>query len=56
MDDQLYHDRAKIISVYHDDTVRADIDLGLSIWIKRSEFINMNDLIVEKRHAIYREH
>ncbi|RMF66757.1 MAG: nuclease [Calditrichaeota bacterium] len=34
MDDQLYTYRAKIVSVYDGDTVHADIDLGLSTWIK----------------------
>lgn len=118
MDDQLYFYRAKIISVYDGDTVRADIDLGLSTWVKNEklrlarinapevrgnekqagiaardflreqvlekeviiettkdkkgkygryiteiwikdqtgEFININDLMVEKGHAIYQEY
>lgn len=30
--DNLYHYRAKVISVYDGDTVRANIDLGLDTW------------------------
>ncbi len=37
MDDQLYNYRAKIISVYDGDTVRADIDLGMTTWIKNEK-------------------
>lgn len=33
MDDQLYYYRAKVVSVYDGDTMRVDIDLGLSTWI-----------------------
>ncbi len=29
-----YRYRAKIVSVYDGDTVRADIDLGCSIWVR----------------------
>ncbi len=118
MEGQLYYYQSKIISVYDGDTVRADIDLGLSTWVKNEklrlarinapelrgdereagmaardflrehvleqdiiietmkdkkgkygryitelwlkdetgEFINVNDLMVEKGHAIYREY
>ncbi len=34
MDSNLYLYKAKIISVYDGDTCRADIDLGLKVWIK----------------------
>lgn len=33
MENYLYHYTARIVSVYDGDTVRADIDLGLSAWI-----------------------
>lgn len=118
MDEQLYNYRAKILSVYDGDTVRADIDLGFKTWITNEklrlarinapelrgddrdaglaardflasqildkdiiletlkdkqgkygrylaeiwvknpegEFINMNDLLVQKGHAIYQKY
>lgn len=34
MEDQLYNYRAKVVSVYDGDTVRADIDLGLKTWVR----------------------
>lgn len=37
MDSNLYLYRAKIISVYDGDTCRADIDLGLKVWIKNEK-------------------
>lgn len=33
-ENQLYHYRAQVVSVYDGDTVRADIDLGLSIFVR----------------------
>lgn len=35
METKLYHYRAKVVSVYDGDTVRADIDLGLRIWARK---------------------
>ena len=32
--DFLYHYKANIVSVYDGDTVTADIDLGMEVWIK----------------------
>lgn len=37
MDSNLYLYKAKIISVYDGDTCRADIDLGLKMWIKNEK-------------------
>ena len=34
MQEQLYFYRANIVSVYDGDTCRADIDLGLHIWLR----------------------
>lgn len=34
MKDNLYFYKAKIVSVYDGDTCRADIDLGLHIWLR----------------------
>lgn len=33
-ENRLYHYRAQVVSVYDGDTVRADIDLGLSIFVR----------------------
>lgn len=33
MDKQLYHYKAKVVSVYDGDTCTIDIDLGLHAWI-----------------------
>lgn len=41
MDKQLYHYRAKVVSVYDGDTCTIDIDLGLHTWI-RGEKIRLN--------------
>lgn len=41
MDKQLYHYKAKVISVYDGDTCTIDIDLGLHTWI-RGEKIRLN--------------
>ena len=41
MEDKLYHYRAKVISVYDGDTMRVDIDLGLSI-IVHNEPVRLN--------------
>lgn len=37
MDSNLYLYKARIVSVYDGDTCRADIDLGLNIWIKNEK-------------------
>ena len=37
MDSNLYLYKAIIISVYDGDTCRADIDLGLKVWIKNEK-------------------
>ena len=37
MDSNLYLYKAKIVSVYDGDTCRADIDLGLNVWIKNEK-------------------
>lgn len=34
MDDRLYHYRALITAVYDGDTVTADVDLGLHVWLR----------------------
>lgn len=41
MDKQLYHYKAKVVSVYDGDTCTIDIDLGLHTWI-RGEKIRLN--------------
>ena len=37
MKEKLYYYRAKIVSVYDGDTCRADIDLGLGIWVRNEK-------------------
>ncbi|HFE65526.1 MAG TPA: nuclease [Caldithrix sp.] len=37
MRDHLYYYAAKVVSVYDGDTVRTDIDLGLSTWVKKEK-------------------
>ncbi len=37
MQDNLYFYRANIVSVYDGDTCRADIDLGLHIWLRNEK-------------------
>lgn len=37
MEDQLYFYRAKVASVYDGDTIHADIDLGLTIWLHKTK-------------------
>ncbi len=34
---QLYHYRAKVVSVYDGDTCRVDLDLGFGVWIRREK-------------------
>jgi micrococcal nuclease len=34
----LYTYKARVISVYDGDTIRADLDLGLGIWVKNQKF------------------
>jgi len=38
---QLYHYKAKVVSVYDGDTVRVDIDLGLNIFV-RNEAVRLS--------------
>lgn len=53
MDTNLYLYKAKIVSVYDGDTCRADIDLGLKVWIKNEKLrllrINAPELRGEER-------
>lgn len=37
MKNHLYYYLANVISVYDGDTIRADIDLGLSTWVKNEK-------------------
>ncbi len=37
MFDNLYYYRAVVVSVYDGDTIRVDLDLGLSTWIKKEK-------------------
>ena len=37
MKEKLYYYRAKIVSVYDGDTCRADIDLGIGIWVRNEK-------------------
>ena len=37
MKEKLYYYRAKIVSVYDGDTCRADIDLGMGIWVRNEK-------------------
>ena len=37
MDESLYWYRGVVVSVYDGDTLRADIDLGLSIWVRNEK-------------------
>jgi len=34
---QLYHYRAKVVSVYDGDTCRVDLDLGFGVWIRKEK-------------------
>jgi micrococcal nuclease len=38
MKDNLYHYKAKVISVWDGDTIRADVDLGFGIWAFNQKF------------------
>ncbi len=53
MDKQLYHYKAKVVSVYDGDTCTIDIDLGLHAWIRgekiRLNRINAPELIGKER-------
>ncbi|MFQ5636494.1 MAG: thermonuclease family protein [bacterium] len=55
MEDQLYHYRAEVVSVYDGDTIRADIDLGLKTWIQNESIrlarINAPELRGEEKEA-----
>lgn len=35
---KIYQYRARVVSVYDGDTVRADVDLGFFTWIKNEQF------------------
>jgi len=52
---QLYVYRAKVVSVYDGDTIRADIDLGLSTWVQKEKLrlarINAPELRGDERPA-----
>lgn len=37
MKEKLYYYRARIVSVYDGDTCRADIDLGMGIWLRNEK-------------------
>lgn len=55
MQTNLYYYNAKIVSVYDGDTVRADIDLGMRVWIRDEKIrlarINTPELRGEERPA-----
>ena len=55
IENQLYHYRAKVLSVYDGDTCTVDIDLGLNTWIRgeklRLHRINAPELRGEEREA-----
>ena len=38
MEDKLYFYRAKVVSVYDGDTLRADVDLGMKTWVRNEKF------------------
>jgi micrococcal nuclease len=38
MKTNLYHYKAKVISVYDGDTIRCDVDLGFGIWKFNEQF------------------
>ncbi|MFQ5604368.1 MAG: thermonuclease family protein [bacterium] len=55
MEEQLYYYQSRVINVYDGDTVRADIDLGLSVWVNNEKLrlarINAPELRGEEREA-----
>jgi len=55
MKEKLYYYKAKIISVYDGDTCRADIDLGLGLWMHNEKLrllrIDTPELRGEDREA-----
>lgn len=55
MKEKLYYYRAQIVSVYDGDTCRADIDLGLGIWVRNEKLrllrINAPELRGEEKIA-----
>jgi len=55
MKNHLYYYLANVVSVYDGDTIRADIDLGLSTWVKNEKIrlarINAPELRGAEREA-----
>ena len=55
MKNHLYYYLANVVSVYDGDTIRADIDLGLSTWVKNEKIrlarINAPELRGSEREA-----
>lgn len=55
METHLYHYRARVVSVYDGDTLRADIDLGMYIWVRNEKIrlarINAPELRGDERPA-----
>ena len=55
MKEKLYFYRAKIVSVYDGDTCRADIDLGMGIWLRNEKLrllrINAPEMRGEEKEA-----
>jgi len=55
MQENLYHYRARVVSVYDGDTCTVDIDLGLHAWIHEEKLrlarINAPELAGEERPA-----
>ncbi len=55
MEDKIYYYHAKVVDVYDGDTVRTDIDLGLSVWVNNEKLrlarINAPELRGEEREA-----
>jgi micrococcal nuclease len=55
MHENLYHYRAKVVSVYDGDTCTVDIDLGLHAWVHEEKLrlarINAPELVGEERPA-----
>jgi micrococcal nuclease len=55
MQENLYHYRAKVVSVYDGDTCTVDIDLGLRTWVHEEKLrlfrINAPELVGAERPA-----
>ena len=54
MKEKLYYYRAYIVSVYDGDTCRADIDLGMGVWI-RNEKLRLLRINAPELHGTERE-